>query len=206
MIKWCKRVPQHLISRLYNQIAKGIQDDDLLDDVGYTLYSRCESIVSATYGFEKKCLKCQNCSEEILLTDNEFNCSCGFNVTWDEFKKSYKGKQLHAANALPIFLKYIETFPKAKTYGEKIICIDILIHSFHIKMSYYKTLDSYDPENETVELNRPTAANLIEGSLSEVILFLDKLSGINEYSQEKIRWRKIVERANGGKILSKKIL
>jgi len=63
-------------------------------------------------------------------------------------------------------------------------------------------LDSYDPEDENVELNRPTGANLIEGSLHEVILFLDKLSAIEEYSHEKKRWRSIVKRANGGNILS----
>jgi len=70
--------------------------------------------------------------------------------------------------------------------------------------SRYKTLDSYDIEDENVELNRPVGANLIEGSLHEVIVFLDKLSGIEKYSHEKKRWRSIVERANGGKILSEK--
>jgi len=140
------------------------------------------------------------------LKENIFSCPCGFNATWEEFKKSYKGKQLHAANALPIFLTYRENFPRAKTYGEKIICIDILIHSFHIKNSYYKILDSYDIEDESVALNRPVGANLIEGSLTEVILFLDKLSGINEYSREKEKWRRIIERANGGEILKRENL
>ena len=201
MIKWCKKVPQALISRLYNQSASGICDDELIDEVGFALYARCESIISATNGFEKKCLTCLNCGADIPLSENIFNCPCGFHATWDEFRASYKGKQLHAANALPIFISYKKDFPKAKTYGEKLICIDILIHAFHIKNSYYKTLDSYDPKDESVALNRPTGANLIEGSLSEVILFLDNLSAIQEYSQEKKRWRSIIERANGGKIL-----
>ena len=205
MIKWNKKVPQNLISRLYNQSASGIQDDDFINDVGYALYMRCESIISATYAFEKKRLLCPDCNAEIPLMDNIFKCRCGFNATWNEFKKSYKGKQLHASNALPVFLDYVKNFPKAKTYSEKLICIDILIHSFHIKMSYYKELKSYDPEDVSVELNRPAGANLIEGSLSEVIMVLDKLSGIDEYSQEKNRWRSIVERANGGKILEKGI-
>jgi len=69
-------------------------------------------------------------------------------------------------------------------------------------MSYYTTLESYDPEDETVTINRPTGANLIEGSLSEVILFLDKLSAIDEYTKNKERWRGIIERANGGNILT----
>jgi len=205
MIKWCKKVPQGLISRLYNQTISGIEDDELVNEVGWALYARCESIISATYGFERKCLICLNCGKEIPLSDNIFSCPCGFHATWEEFKKSYKGKQLHASNALPVFLTYHKDFPKAKTYGEKLICIDILIHSFHIKNSYYKILNSYDIEDESVALNRPVGANLIEGSLTEVILFLDRLSAIPD-SREKERWRSIVERANGGEILKRENL
>ena len=200
MIKWSKRVPQELISRLYNQSALGIFDDELADEVGWALYARCESIISATNGFEKKILICLTCGSDIALEDNMFDCPCGFHATWEEFKKSYKGKQLHASNALPVFLAYHKDFPRAKTYGEKLVCIDVLIHSFHIKLSYYRELDSYDIEDENVELNRPVGANLIEGSLKEVILFLDKLSAIPD-SQEKERWRKIAPRANGGEAL-----
>jgi hypothetical protein len=201
MIKWNKKVPQALIARLYNQSVSGICDDELADEVGWALYARCDSIISATNGFEKKCLVCPKCGKDIPLIDDVFDCVCEFRATWSEFRSSYKGKQLHASNALPVFIAYQRDFPKAKTYGEKLICIDVLIHSFHIKSAYYKTLPSYDVEDESVELNRPTGANLIEGTLTEVILFLDKLSSIDAYSQEKARWRSIVERANGGKIL-----
>ena len=203
MIKWCKKVPQALIARLYNQSVSGIEDDELINEVGCALYARCESIVSATNGFEKKCLICLNCGADVPLSNNIFDCPCGFHATWDEFKKSYKGKQLHAANALPVFISYLKDFPKAQTYGEKLVCIDILIHSFHLKLSYYRILESYDITDESVELNRPTGANLIEGSLHEVILFLDKLSSIEGYSKGKAQWRSIVERANGGKILTR---
>jgi len=201
MIKWNNKVPQKSISRLYNQTVSGIQDDELIDEVGYALYARCESVISATYAFEKKCMFCINCSAEIPLVNNVFSCSCGFNATWDEFKKSFRGKQLYAANALPVFLDYVKKYPKAKTYGEKLICIDILIHSFHIRMSGSKSLKNKDPKKETVKLNRPTGVNIIEGSLTDVILFLDKLSEIDEYSREKKQWRSIVENANGGTIL-----
>lgn len=202
MIKWCKKVPQELISRLYNQSVSGICDDELADEAGCALYARCESIVSVTNAYEKEILICPDCRAEIRLCDDIFNCPCGFRATWEEFRASYKNKQLYAANALNIFTDYLRDFPKAKTYGEKLICIDILIHSFHIKNSYHKTLENYDPGNKNTEINRPVGANLIEGTLSEVILFLDKLSGIDEYSQEKQKWRSIIERANGGGILS----
>jgi len=201
MIKWNKKVPQILITRLYNQSVTGICDDELVDEVGWALYARCESIISVSMGFEKKLLICPKCGKEVALIDGVFDCTCDFRATWEEFRASYRRKQLHASNALPVFLAYRKNFPRAKTYGEKLICIDVLIHSFHIKSSFHKTLDSYDLEDESVEINRPTGANLIEGTLHEVILYLDKLSSIDAYSQEKTRWRNIVERANGGKIL-----
>jgi len=202
MIRWCKRVPQALIARLYNQSADGICNDELVDEVGCALFARCESIISATYGFEKKHLLCLYCGSKVPLVDSIFKCSCGFNTTWDEFRKSYKGKQLYAANALPIFLAYCNNYPKAKTYSEKLICIDTLIHSFHIKCSYHKELADNNPENEAVAINRPTGANLIEGSLSEVILFLDQLSSIEGCSGKQL-WRNIIERANGGDVLTR---
>jgi len=147
-------------------------------------------------------LQCPHrCGVDIPLTEDVFYCSCGFKATWESFRKSYKGEQLYAANALPIFVAYVENFLKAKTYSEKLICIDILIHSFHIKNSYHKELDSYDPEEDSVEVNRPTGANLIEGSLKEVILFLDKLSAAPD-SQEKKRWKNIIQKANGGDTLN----
>ena len=203
MIKWSKKVPQELISRLYNQSISGIHDDELADEVGWALYARCESIISATSGHEKKILICPQCGKDVALEEKEkvFSCPCrGLNATWEEFRKSYKGKQLYAANALPIFLTYYRDFPRAKTYGEKLILIDCLIHSFHINMSYHRDLESYDIENEAVAINRPTGANLIEGTLMEVILFLDKLSAIPD-SEEKERWQRIAPRANGGHVL-----
>jgi hypothetical protein len=202
MIKWSKKVPQELISRLYNQSVSGIEDDELIDEVGYALYARCESIISVTNGHERKCLLCSKCGKDVPLGENIFSCPCGgCNATWEEFRKSYKNKQLYAANALPIFLDFHRDFPKAKTYGEKLICIDCLIHSFHIAMSYHKELDNYDIENENVAVNRPTGANVIEGTLTEVILFLDKLSSIEGYSNGKEQWSRIIKRANGGSVL-----
>jgi len=201
MIKWAKKVPQELISKLYNQSISGLDNDELANEVGWALFARCESIISVTNGVEEKFIICPECGKNIDLKDEVFACICGFQATLKQFKSSYKKRQLHAANALPIFVAFHKNFPKAKSYGEKLICIDVLIHSFHIKSSYYKTLDSYDPENESVALNRPTCANLIEGSLPDVILFLDNLSEINTYPSEKKRWQSIVKRSLGGQIL-----
>ena len=39
-LKWAERVPQNLIRRLYENDAKNIQDNELIDEVGYGLYVR----------------------------------------------------------------------------------------------------------------------------------------------------------------------
>ncbi len=195
MIRWSKKVSQALIAELYFKDSQGIYDNELADEVGYALLARCESIVSVTYGFEHKKLICPRCGKDIPLKEDMFACICGFFATWDEFRKSYKNKQLYGANALPVFLAYRQNFSAAKSYGEKMIAIDTLIHSFHILHSYRKKYEIFDPENENITLGRPTGANLIEGSLFEVTAFLDDLTE----SKEKCRWQSIVKRANGSK-------
>ncbi len=195
MIRWGKKVPQELIAELYFKDSQGIYDTDLADEAGYALLARCESILSVTFGFEHKKLICPSCGKEIPLLEDLFSCSCGFQATWDEFRKSYKNKQLYGANALPVFLTYRQNFTAAQNYGEKMIAIDTLIHSFHILHSYRKNYEVFDPEDENNVLGRPAAANLIEGSLAEVIRFLTELTD----SKEKSRWQNIVKRANGSK-------
>jgi len=202
MIKWNKKVPQRLITRLYNQSVTGINDDDLADEVGWALYCRCQSIISVTSGFEKKRLICPKCEAEIPLVDGVFSCPCGFVASWEEFRSSYKEKQLYAANALPIFIDFVKKFPAAKSYGEKLMAIDMLIHSFHVNFAYERDSFTNDRDYSGVEVNRPTGANLIEGKLSEVILFLDALSSVEGYSGKK-QWQQVIKRANGGTVLTK---
>lgn len=46
--KWARRVQQDLIRRLYASDAKGVQDEELVNEAGYAIYARCESIRIAT--------------------------------------------------------------------------------------------------------------------------------------------------------------
>jgi len=45
-IRWASRVPKRKIRELYDSEASGLVDGDLLDDVGISLYLRCESILA----------------------------------------------------------------------------------------------------------------------------------------------------------------
>jgi len=92
-------------------------------------------------------------------------CSvCGWEITWGEYFSTIQHKQLSGGEAVLKFFKdYIERFPKAENYQEKMLLVDRLIHGFHV---YFK--DSSH--------TRTTAVNLIEGRYHEVVDFLDRLS------------------------------
>jgi hypothetical protein len=71
---------------------------------------------------------------------------------------------------------YLHDYPCAKKTEERMVCIDQLIHSFHISL-------------RTGRFNRSFANNLIEGSHDQVVEFLDKLS-TKEGGTDKEQWRK----------------
>jgi len=47
-VHWAPPVSKEKIRRLYESDASGLRDDELLDDVGITLYLRCKSILTVT--------------------------------------------------------------------------------------------------------------------------------------------------------------
>ncbi len=166
-IRWAKKLPPHLLVKLYQSQAMGIIDEELLEDVGAYLYLRCESIIM----IGKKELFCPNCNQRMsFLSDGavqqEATCiECGWHCSMQTFHESFRHRDLWQGKALDCFEKFYSSYPGAKTTGDKIILIDTLIHSFHID----------------AKLNLPNRAvgnNLIEGSLAEVVALLDTLSGI----------------------------
>jgi hypothetical protein len=52
MIEWASRVNPGAIRRLYETDARGIVDEEQIDDVGYALYWRCQSIIAATEAYD----------------------------------------------------------------------------------------------------------------------------------------------------------
>ena len=163
-LKWARRVPQHLIERLYTLDAKGIVDEELIDEVGYALYARCESIrivTAAAWGTAT----CPRCRAELKHTWNKkqvLTCGCGWSGTWGEYLKSYQRKQLFGGNAFPVFKEFLERWPVARKPRDKLLAIDWLIHACHLPAKMPSA--------------RPAATNLIEGSASELAVFLDKLA------------------------------
>lgn len=169
-ISWEPRVPKRKIRRLYETDASGIYDEELIDDVGFSLLARCESFLEAMEARRGRA-KCHGCggiiqhdaghSKEakarLLCCD-----ACGWEVTWGEYFKSIHKKQLCGPDLESLFGEFVRGFPRARSARRKMVHIDRLLHGFHYAV-------------ETGP-RRPAAVNLIEGRLWDVIEFLNELT------------------------------
>lgn len=172
--RWADKVRPEVIRRLYVQEARGILDEELIDEVGYALLARCRSIleVSRAVRGELDCPECGGVVKFRAITGTTLLCQkCGWTYAWDDFRKTYKNKQLFGGAALPCFGEYARKFPAANTPREKILLIDRLIHEFHYNITC---------ANPVPTATRAVAVNLIAGNgMREVVDFLESLGSIN---------------------------
>jgi hypothetical protein len=187
--EWAPRVSQQDIRRLYEDDARGIHDDELLDEVGYGLLARCESFIAAVEAVHGRalCPRCGAIVEHGACKDELLQCSCGWELPWRDYFATIQHKQLSGAKpVLDLFRHYVRTFPSRTTARAKMLAIDALIHGFHY---FYKTGGP----------TRPVAVNLIEGRLNEVIDFLDALTygpqSTDGLSQKKQAWDEKIQTA-----------
>jgi transposase-like protein len=172
-IQWSPRVPQHKIRRLYDLDAQGIVDEDLINDVAYSFSARCQDIVTV-YEAQQGRVKCPRCDTIILRESfaraEKLICpECDWQVTWEAYSTTYKGQQFYAGKgAVAAFQQFVDALPRAATPRARMLHIDRVIHSFHREL---KALEAH-PDFKS----RPTAVNLIEGRLGDVIALLDELA------------------------------
>ncbi len=175
-IQWSPRVPKWKLRRLYELESQGIYDDELIDDIGWMLVMRCQDILRI-HEARNGTVTCPRCANSGKIThiqrqsrarDEELCCPvCNWHLTWYTYSKSYKRKQLNPGGAVSAFRAYVRDFKRAQSPREKMLVIDRVIHAFH-----YSLRDQ--PDLPT----RPAGVNLIVGKLTDVVQFLDELSGI----------------------------
>jgi hypothetical protein len=185
-IRWPPRVSKAKLRRLYEADAQGIVDQELIDDVGITLLLRCQAILDVAEA-KAGCVKCPRCARAASLSpepgsatptiiqrehtpgearDELLACPvCDWQITWGEYAKTFKRRQLHIGGAGPFFGEYVERYPSARTPRLKMLAIDRLIHQFH-----------YSLRGEPDLPTRSVGPNLIQGKLGDVLLFLDELT------------------------------
>ena len=180
--RWAGRVPRHKIARLYAAGAMGIVDEDQIDEVGYALLARCESMMLAAEARNGKAL-CPKCGDIVYHSGKRdtVQCpECAWELPWQNYMRSSRRKQLSPGGIAPFIVEYLEQFPKANTPRKKMIQIDNLIHRYHWELQG-------DP-------GRPSAVNLIGGKIPDVIEFLNDLTYSENstpgLTQNYARWRK----------------
>ena len=176
-IRWAPKVRPDKIRRLYEQDARGIVDDELIDDVGLTLHARCRSITLVNAG-QVACPRCRTVFK-VTRTYRERakdepahdpstiahcpNPECGWETTVGQWSASWRHRELHAGWGLPPLQDFAKRYPSARTPRERMLMIDYLLHQFHTNLKLGNQ-------------GRPVAANLIEGNIKQVRALLDELT------------------------------
>jgi hypothetical protein len=164
---WAPRVKPYLIRRLYESDAQGRLDEELVDEVGWALYSRCDSFLQAVAAHQGRVI-CPVCGNPVFhrrQANVRMRCAaCGWECTVRAYLETLKNQQLSGGpEVAALFQDYIDKFPTAKDPPEKMVLIDRLIHGFHHFLTSGRT-------------RRPVGINLIDGHIEFVLDFLDHLS------------------------------
>lgn len=185
-ISWSPKIPQAKVWQLYQNDARGTIDEILIEDVGLSLLQRCRSIWLVT----RREMECPRCEAVFSLCEpgswkmlpGVQTCptpGCGWETTAEQWHNSWKHRELLGTAAIEAVETYLHDYPLARTVQERMVCIDRLIHSFHISL-------------RTDKATRSFANNLIEGSHEQVLEFLDRLAS-KPGGVDKEQWRTEVD-------------
>jgi hypothetical protein len=174
-IRWASRVAPHKIRQLYASDAQGMLDKDLLDDVGYGIYVRCQALLEVAEAFRGR-VKCRECGNVILRKGvnagpvgdkaEVLACDrCAWQITWRDYHHSLSGKSLHACGCEDLFVSFVREWPAARSPQQKMLSIDNLIHAFHV----------WD-EGFGEELGAPVGRNVIAATGSAVTALINELA------------------------------
>ena len=149
---WAPRLRKAQIARLYEASGRGLVDEELIDDVGFSLLARAESILAATAASRGRA-SCPGCKAVVEHDHELLKCRrCGWECSWQAYKKTIKYKHLNAGGMKPFLEEFVEKFPRARSHADRLILIDTLIHRYHWETS--------------TGGGRPGACCLIEGKMS----------------------------------------
>lgn len=172
LVRWAPRVAPAKIRRLYQTDALGIYDEELIDEVGFGLYARCQSLLTVTEAAAGR-VGCPRCGAILLremrdAPDEMLRCACGWETSWARYHRMWRHQELYGGGAVDAFAAFVRDWPRTATPQRKMLLIDELIHRWH-----WQTRDDH-------ALGRPVGVNLIEGSRAQVLALLDALTSGSE--------------------------
>jgi len=177
--RWAPRVRKTEIERFYRSTVDGTMDHDPVDEVGYGLYARCKSLLEVREIMVTGRPKCPVCGTVLpqfnyWSPDEMLHCpKCDWECPAKAYKKTISRKNLGPGGLEDEIRAFMRGFETARSYGEKLVLIDTLIHRFHWNS----------------EQSRPLATSLIEGSMKSTMAFLDRLTYGDSVPEEVLRTR-----------------
>ena len=181
-IAWAPKINPALIWQLYQNDARGTVDEVLVEAVGFTLFQRCRSIWLVT----RREVECPRCGMVFKLRENGIwrlqagsqicpKPGCGWRTTAEQWHASWQHRDLLGSAAMQAIGTCLNAYKQAKSTRERMLCIDQLIHAFHISL-------------RTGKVSRSFGNNLIEGSHAQVVELLDRLYAKDD-GVDKDQWR-----------------
>ena len=164
--KWNEKLPRNKLIRLYQNDAKGLIDEDLLDDVGYTLYARCKQARDTRECLEKGEIICHHCGNvnKAASYAGLIACPCGYYYTYREYRRSCNANNIPGGRATEIFNAFADKWLQCKNEKEKMLLVDWLVHECHVSAM-------------TGGVGRSVCVNLIEGTIAQIRDMLEMLAG-----------------------------
>jgi hypothetical protein len=133
--RWSPKLSRQKLLRLYDSDAHGIQDDDLLDDVGFTLYARCKQGMEEGELKNAGRLRCHNCRTVLKRSRSLMQCECGRQYLFRDYMRAFIGESMPHGAASHIFAAFVKDWETAKSYPAKMRLVDNLVHEFHINLN-----------------------------------------------------------------------
>lgn len=164
---WPPKVSRQALRRLYRADAAGIPDEELLEEIGLTLYVRCRMAREIYDGMEKGLIRCVPCGAVLDGASGGIHaavrCACGRTYIYHTYRKSFRTDNMPRGAASAVFDHYLEDWPAARTPAEKMRLIDGLIHEFHVSLT-------------SGTRGRPVGINLIQGTRQQVMELIGELA------------------------------
>lgn len=164
--RWPPKASRRDLVRLYRGEAQGVLDEELLDEIGYTFYTRCKQGGEIRALMDKGRLVCHHCGALLSPTGyaSVTPCACGYAYTYREYRRSCNAASMPGGRAAPLFHRFAQKWPGCKNSGDKMLLIDWLIHECHVTVM-------------SGEKGRSVCMNLIEGTHAQIKEMLEALAG-----------------------------
>lgn len=134
--RWSPKLSRQTLKRLYESDAKGIPDEELLDEVGYALYARCLQGRDERRLMEVGRLRCHGCGAVLQARSmgGLMACPCGQQYQFREYMRAFRTENMPSGAATATFNAFLEDWPRARGYAEKMRLVDALVHEFHTNL------------------------------------------------------------------------